>query len=342
MSEKIKIPWCDSTVNFWSGCSPVSDGCENCYAVTLAHLFSKTFGNGAKKKFHISAIKEVNQLNRIPLVNNENSDSYFKKIYDVSNKTGELPFHRRRVFINSMSDWLDDEVPIEWLNQILDIILKSKNIDFLLLTKRPENWNGLLEKISCDYLTTPNLSKWIDKWLDGNPPSNVWIGVTVENQAMAEKRIPELLKIPARVRFVSCEPLLGAVDLLYSSFDGSESFSAMGCVDWVICGGEIGDRARPMHPDWARSLRDQCKVAGVPFFFKQWGEWKYSIDFKNKFKNVSPNTPITHLSIDGHRGQSFEEMKCHARSKLMVRVGHKRAGSLLDGVEHSAFPELKL
>ena len=192
--------------------------------------------------------------------------------------------HRRRVFSLSLGDWLDDEVPIEWLADMLDVIRLCPNLDFLLVTKRPENWRSRI-----DLVKTSNslFEEWLIEWLysggetlDGEmfyPPKNVWIGVSVENQDQAEKRIPELLKIPAEVRFLSCEPLLGPVDifdtmtgdLLYES--GNEYDP--GSIDWVICGGESGHNSRPMHHTWSRSLRDQCRAAhdGVPFFMKQMG-----------------------------------------------------------------------
>jgi protein gp37 len=139
------------------------------------------------------------------------------------------------------------------------------------LTKRPQNWAARLEEIAHSVAGFNSLLySWVIEWLDRAAPRNVWIGTTVEDQVRADERIPALLKIPARVRFLSCEPLLGPVNL-HAGVKRPEGYR--GYFDWVICGGESGPGARPMHPEWARNLRDQCAAAGVPFFFKQWGEW---------------------------------------------------------------------
>ena len=195
--------------------------------------------------------------------------------------------YRPRVFCASLADWLDDEVPVEWLADLLALIQATPNLDWLLLTKRPEKFEARLIGASLcehdarnDYFGR-NVGCWMTNWLNGEEPSNVWIGATVENQEMADKRIPALLRIPAKVRFLSCEPLLWPVDLVPYLFvpdphgAPADLIPRLGNFDpaihWVICGGESGPNARPMHSDWARSLRDQCKDAGVAFFMKQTG-----------------------------------------------------------------------
>nr|WP_237705576.1 DUF5131 family protein [Chthoniobacter flavus] len=241
---------------------------------------------------------------------------------------------------------------------------------WLLLTKRPQNWEKRMGELLGCYLamnrTEGNAARLLESWFGARvAPANVWIGTTVEDQARADERIPQLLQIPAKVRFLSCEPLLGAVDLSEcfslweycggcgEQFDFVEGrpdecpsckrkwcmcvgygegarrmhFDADGRIEvcdgapihWVICGGESGPNARPMHPDWARSLRDQCAAAGVPFLFKQWGEWR--------------PTFALHDFIDDD-GEDF------ARGDFTgyERVGKKTAGRLLDGKEHNAFP----
>jgi protein gp37 len=196
---------------------------------------------------------------------------------------------RARVFCASLADWLDDEVPIEWLADLLKLIFETPNLDWLLLTKRPENWreriNGAMNRMFSDmcsktlgdpetlpYTHREKVRDWLQVWIEQDvPPSNVWMGTTVENQEMADKRIPELLKIPAKVRFLSCEPLLSAVDFrLVPGFNkcgssGSELTRNL----WVICGGESGPRKRPFNVEWGYSLLAQCSNAGVPFFMKQ-------------------------------------------------------------------------
>jgi protein gp37 len=164
---------------------------------------------------------------------------------------------RRRVFVNSMSDTFEDHIDLVTARtKALEIMggWKECLLDFLLLTKRPENVRVMVPP------------EWLDNW-----PAHVWIGTTVENQETANQRIPHLLKIPAKVRFLSCEPLITELHLPSAMPKGN--IGGMDGIDWVICGGESGLSARPMHPDWARNLRDQCRAAEVPFFFKQWGQW---------------------------------------------------------------------
>ena len=157
-------------------------------------------------------------------------------------------------------------VPAEWLADPLALIAQTPHLDWLLLTKRPELWRERIHA-ACWPASSPGGGSLAAAWKGGSPPPNVWIGTSVEDQQRAEERVPHLLKIPARVRFLSCEPLLGELDLGFL-IDGEPWL-----VDWVICGGESGPGARPMHPAWARSLRDQCQEAGVAFHFKQWGAW---------------------------------------------------------------------
>lgn len=293
MGENSHIEWCDHTFNPWIGCTKVSPGCVNCYAEARDLRW-----NAAAAAVHPAAIGT------------------------------EWERHSRpRVFCASLADWLDDEVPIEWLADLLLLILATPNLDWLLLSKRPQNWKSRLTK------TLPLFKQWgvsaggpVRNWLSGvyTPPANVWLGTTVEDQTRADERIPALLAIPARVRFLSCEPLLGPVDLrllgiLQDASEGSPS------LHWVICGGESGPNARPMHPAWARSLRDQCAAAGVPFHFKQWGEWLgYS---QSRVAGVSTNT------------MQAAPFDCVGEpSILLCRIGKTRAGRLLDGREHSEFP----
>jgi protein gp37 len=240
---------------------------------------------------------------------------------------------RIKVFCLSLGDWLDEHVPVSWRTDLLDLIRKTPHLDWQLLTKRPEKWRMLISASMKDADATGRieLGSWLSWWLDtgGNsrPPENVWIGVTVENQYLAESRIPELIEIPARVRFLSCEPLLEALDLSYWLTD-----SLVPQLDWVICGGETGyakDDVRAMHPTWAQSLRDQCLAADVPFFFKQWGDWAHKPEWAHA-KDVCKEEWIRLPS--GMAG---------IRPALMFRIGTVKAGSLLDGEEHKEFPQKK-
>jgi protein gp37 len=222
---------------------------------------------------------------------------------------------RPRVFCASLADWLDDEVPIEWLVDLLSLIHATEGLDWLLLTKRPENWKERIEA-AADTLRG-NDSKWplmclLNWWIEGNAPRNVWIGTTVEDQERADIRIPDLLEIPAKVRFLSCEPLLGPLNLEPAFSFIREVHHKDTPIHWVICGGESGLNARPMLPNWARSLRDQCAAAGVSFLFKQWGEWLPACQ-----SDIPTATNPNHISL---------------------RVGKKEAGRTLDGREHNDFP----
>lgn len=191
------------------------------------------------------------------------------------------PPRRPRVFCASLADWLDPEVPIEWLADLLALIGKTRELDWLLLTKRPELWRDRLNQAG-EYirenwrwignLTVPTAeaATFIESWLFGRgTPENVWAGTSVEDQTRADSRIKWLLQIPAKVRFLSCEPLLEAVNV--ASWGWRNTPETDPRVNWVICGGESGPNARTMEEGWARNLAEQCKTGGVPFFMKQMG-----------------------------------------------------------------------
>lgn len=257
------IEWTDHTFNPWEGCTKVSPGCANCYAEARNQRFSggKNWGKGAPRR----RTKTWGE----PLK------------WQRAQEDGE-GYPRPRVFCASLADWLDDEVPIEWLADLLKLIHDTPNLDWLLLTKRPGNFlsrvNRVCELWACDggYRETHESIVYHDMLVPwrcgGRPPENVWIGTTVEDQARADERIPQLLQIPARVRFLSCEPLLEEI-VISRIWRGSRSthreIHEPREIHWVICGGESGRGKRPFNPDWARSLRDQCAADGVPFFMKQ-------------------------------------------------------------------------
>jgi protein gp37 len=240
------------------------------------------------------------------------------------------------VFCGSLCDWLDDDVPIEWMVDLLGMIYFGCHLDWQLLTKRPENWLPRMVKAMQhieNFGGVAALHEWILGWVAcssiGKPPKNVWIGTTVENQEMADKRIPALLKIPARVHFLSCEPLLGPVDLPVFTHPSGANIG----VDWVICGGESGKDARPMHPNWARGLREQCAEAGAPYFFKQWGKWAPCIHDAYRASDswtVIETDGALHRPLAGYEGSG--KVMCHCGK---CRDAH---GRLLDGKEHNGFP----
>lgn len=274
MGENSKIEWCHHTFNPWIGCTKVSDGCANCYAEEMMdHRYGRAqWGPGGTRV--------------------RTSDTNWKKplLWD---RAAAAAGERHRVFCASLADVFEDRPELEtWRYDLFFLIEKTPHLDWLLLTKRPEN---VVESINPTMLALPN----------------VWIGTSVENQEQADKRIPELLKIPAAVRFLSMEPLLGPVDLSLR-WDRLEFVPG---IHWVIVGGESGRNARPMHPDWARGLRDQCQAAGVPFLMKQWGEW-----------TPENNTPT----------------RAERHSWGLYRVGKHAAGRSLDGRTWDEFPAVDL
>lgn len=368
MSANSKIEWTTHTFNPWIGCTKVSPGCLNCYAETQNELRKWNpagWGKGVpRKRTSENYWKQPLKWNRDVEAAQRELDER-RKISDPHNEQPEIwQAARPRVFCASLADWLDDEVPVEWLADLLVLIHATPNLDWMLLTKRPENfqkriYNATLcldSSAPLDVVGVPvpsdgpnaAVALMCEKWrLDAASPANVWIGTTVEDQQRADERIPKLLKIPARVRFLSCEPLLGAVDLRFKGstdvnfpddFDSwtekkkDQWFSDIAratyiarCengIDLVICGGESGPDARPMHPDWARSLRDQCVDAGVPFFFKQWGEWVRDADIHTG----AEESKIVHFHGDA------------GDFRRVYRVGKKKAGRMLDGREWNELP----
>ncbi len=332
------IEWATHTLNFWWGCTKVSQACAHCYAEAMARVFSRgkaTWGpDGARwLRFEAAALE-------------------LGKILRKAERTGVRP----RVFVNSMSDTFEAN-PVLDATRCMALVAMADcpGADFLLLTKRPENVRAMVPPA------------WLDSW-----PANVWLGTTVEDQLTAAERVPVLLAIPAAVRFLSCEPLLGPVDLqalvleicglccepVYGNAfaatascgcftDGQEAYTWRG-LDWVICGGESGHGARPMNPAWARGLRDQCAAAEVPFFFKQWGEWIGGQFDARKGKMICDPATVGGGSLGrifwtnpGHPKLQKYGPVDHYWTAAAARIGKKHTGRVLDGREHNEFPEVK-
>jgi protein gp37 len=251
MGENSKIQWTHHTFNPWWGCVKVSPGCQHCYAETFSKRTGhKVWGVDAPRRFF--------------------GPKHWREPLDWQAEADAMG-ETRRVFCASMADVFEDRPDlVADRERLFGLMHLTPMLDWLLLTKRPENVIRLVP--------------------DSGMPDNAWIGTTVENQQQAELRIPHLLAIPAAVHFLSVEPMLGPIDLSgvkfrYGVFDvlsgfGTVTRGAVGqsvpnatCprVDWVICGGESGAGARPMAEEWARSLKEQCAYAGVPFFMKQMG-----------------------------------------------------------------------
>lgn len=303
MGETTKINWSDSTCNFWSGCTKVSPGCANCYAETLAGRFDTLgkWGKGKPRQLHENAFKLAAKLNRKPWVCDKcgwstgeklEPDEKFRHREGDTERLCTGPFHRRRIFSLSLGDWLDPEVPVEWLARMLDTVRQCPDVDWLLCTKRPELFKERMMQVAkCPGLDGAHKGAWMAlAWGSGGTiPENIVLLASVENQEQADKRIPELLRIPAWRRGLSCEPLLGPVDLhfniLQSAARGSSMIKPTG-IDWVIVGGESGDKARPCNVDWIRSLRDQCEAAAVPCFVKQLGAFSIQEQGSQRRRNL--------------------------------------------------------
>jgi len=263
-----KIEWTDHTFNPWWGCTKVSSACDNCYAETWAKRTGhKVWGSKEPRR----------QL----------SDKYWLQPYKWDKQAKEAG--RQRVFCASMADVFEERAELNKLrNRLWKTIEDTPNLDWLLLTKRPHLINCLVP--------------WKNDW-----PSNVWVGTTVENSKAARKRIPKLIGTNAKIKFLSCEPLLEEIDI-------SEWITE---IDWVITGGETGANARPTSVSWFRKLRDTCIANKVPFHFKQWGDW----------------FPIEEM------GDSYLKSKIQTwYGEQFVKVGKKRAGRVLDKDQWNQLP----
>lgn len=376
MGDRSSIEWTDATWNPVRGCSRVSAGCEHCYAERIAARF-----DGPSKPFENLIHKTTQGWN-----------GKIKLVPEMLDQPWRWT-RGRRIFVNSMSDLFHENVPFEYIAAVFWVMSVTTRHTYQILTKRPARmlaffrWLLEQEEMSFYALDDEKAAWWLAeavsniggehpaiKALDWKPATNkrggydncgpgwpyvnVWLGVSVEDQSAADERIPLLLQSPAAVRFLSCEPLLGEIDLTRVCDHARPRAIWINCIeakdanpahaelvamlgpdypysriDWVIAGGESGPGARPMHPDWARSLRDQCATAGVPFLFKQWGEWE-PFDYidavtKRRLISFKSDKKETLLGSPGDP-KTFQNMR---------RVGKKTAGRLLDGREHNAFPE---
>lgn len=328
MAERSNIEWCDSTWNPWIGCTKISPACDHCYAERDfdLRLHVVQWGAGqARKRTGDDNWKKPGKWNAKPFYECEVCGLRTDNPMRAQCKGPHRSQHmwkpaRRRVFCASLADVFDNEVPVQWRRDLFDLIAATPNLDWLLLTKRIGNVRSLYGGAYLD---------------SARPlPANVWLGATICNQDEADRDIPKLLATPAAVRFLSVEPMLGPI-----SFEGmfanptrvNDGTNALEALDWVIVGGESGPRARPMHPEWARDLRDQCAAAGVPFLFKQWGEWGTIPGHGAHYPaGIAPDG-----SWVGAEDQFTEDCA------LMYRIGKTAASRLLDGRTHDGFPETR-
>jgi protein gp37 len=361
-----KIEWTEATWNPIVGCSIVSPGCTNCYAMgQAARLLDKPGSHykGTTQRVNGKAV-------------------WTGKVATAPDAIMTAPLRRRKTttyFVNSMGDLFHEGVPDAWIDRVFAIMALAPQHTFQVLTKRAERMRIYLadkwlpfrifrqaqvfDKEACQDsdrfdlavhdpeagLAVPGPAHW--------PLPNVWLGVSAEDQRRADERIPDLLVAPAAMRFVSAEPLLGPIDftriglsigedVIRNLLDGFLWNAATGhanhnipALDWIIVGGESGRGARPMHPDWTRSIRDQCAAAGVPFFFKQWGSWSVTYDRDRddsdwrRCGDVDRSDPKGRwLNLAGGHGFHGD------RVVRATPTSKAAAGRLLDGATHDAMP----
>lgn len=339
MADKTGIAWTraadgtkGATWNPVVGCSKISAGCANCYAETVDKRFAAQWGREYMPWTAANAAHNVR--------------------LHADRLEQPLRWARpRKIFVNSMSDLFHEQVPDEFIRRVFAVMGEAHWHTFQILTKRPERMKKLLNS----FLTEKDFATWTGGTEPPFPWPNIWLGVSVENQQAADERIPLLLQTPAAVRFLSMEPLLGAVDI--SSFLPHELFVCQKCgeetdggdldhtgfhancggeldpngqtddgVNFVIVGGESGLNARPMHPQWVRTIRDQCVAADTPYFFKQWGEWFPRDEWEHNPELILPDDDVAYTeSAHTHVFEGPDGIY------PVHRVGKKKAGRLLDG-----------
>ncbi len=388
MAETSSIEWTDATWNLITGCSVISPGCTNCYAMQLA---------GTRLKHLPSRVGLTRETKGGPVWTGE---VRFNEQWLMQPLQWRRP---RNIFVCAHGDLFHESVPDAWIDRVFAVAALAPQHTMQVLTKRAARMRAYMTapgvarriyELACEMvldqgikvvliapgmnpaLAPPGPRIFLDTW----PLPNVWLGVSTEDQRRADERVPDLLETPAAVRFVSAEPLLGPINFRSIDISGDEEILPLGAawldrlevgevegtrLDWIIVGGESGKGARPMHPDWSRSIRDQCTAAGVPFFFKQWGSWLPICEMvdggSDELYEPPPverpdarrrcKVPALILDRDGARfdmdawsrvvRRSVEgrsEFQQGFGSMTMFEVGKKAAGRLLDGAEHNAFP----
>jgi protein gp37 len=362
MADRSAIEWCDSTFNPWIGCTKVSPACDHCYAEVSApartngipwgpnapRYRTKPANWNEPRRWNAHRFWECLECSWRGEAKDDNGLAFCSRCDCVT----PLKAARRRVFCASLADVFDNAVDPAWRADLFALIHATPNLDWLLLSKRIGNaaamMNAATGAVMDDFCGAPTWER--------SPWPNVWLGATICNQAEADRDVPKLLRVPAAVRFLSIEPMLGAINLVaaraiapedrpflqkdsifcddphcyrpgrnhyareFNCRWGLEPKGLPG-VDWVIVGGESGPHARPMHPEWVRSVRDQCAAAGVLFLFKQWGEW---------LPSDAEDQPV-------YRGEH-----CYIGGPWHAyKVGKKTAGRLLDGITHDGYPEVR-
>lgn len=378
MATDTSIEWADKTWSPIIGCDRVSPGCDSCYAISTARIresnphpsIAAAFAGTTQDTDH-----GVDWSGQVNLLDDRLTEP-------LRWKTG------RKVFVNSLSDLFHKNVPDEFIAKVFAVMALTPYHSYQLLTKRHARMRALLNRR--DFAVAVRTEMYVldrDATLSAHevwPLPNLWLGVSVENQQWADTRIPALLDTPAAIRWISAEPLLGPVDLttwtnpwnravahskahpthILGPYDDGTDIAHIDCdtcdfdtahggLSWVVAGGESGPKARPMHPDWARSLRNQCAASNIPFLFKQWGTWGVDapLDDQGRLLNTRRGLGVT-VANDGTVYQPgdlsypdgpryVEAIRAgHDRAHLtgMYRLGKKAAGRQLDGRTWDQFP----
>lgn len=364
MADSTLIEWArhpvtgrGATWNIVTGCQIVSPGCTNCYAMKLA---------GTRLRNHPSRLGLTQDSKAGPVWTGE---TRFNEQWLTQPLQWKTP---RGIFVAAHGDLFAEGVSDDQLDRIFAVMALCPQHVFFVLTKRPERMREYLRFdeaasndephqphqriLSAAYEILGNADRFSPTAMHlrelceaSDPPlplPNFWLGVSVEDQTRADQRIPILLDTPAAIRFISAEPLLGPVDFYRTGAvmpladHPWRNGPILQGIHWVISGGESGPNARPSHPDWFRTMRDQCAEAGVPFFFKQWGEWTPG-------ENVDRGGTLRCAELFDERwhfAKQTESESQHTDREYepdVYRVGKKAGGHLLDGVEHFSMPEAR-
>lgn len=378
-----KIEWTQRVWNPIVGCTIHSPGCKRCYAMRMAWRLQGMAAAGNEALAHYAGTVEQSKAGPV----------WTGKVSVAPDDVLTAPLRRKKpttYFVNSMSDLFHADVPDEVIDRVFAVMALCPQHTFQVLTKRADRMRQYFEGDRTQYALAALTGHILGKlarplsWPHSVvlPLPNVWLGVSVEDQQRADERLPHLLATPAAIRWLSCEPLLGPVDLtrvkrfpagtadkefinavggrMWTDQTGlpnpdpswaypGRPFSEGRGLDWIVVGGESGSGARPMHPTWTRSLRDQCAEACVPFFFKQWGEWGLDpgpLDDGPPYRDPVMEGAACAVLVDS-AWQHFPSAYappielCSGHGEFVYRLGKKRNGRLLDGVEHNGMPEVR-
>ncbi|MGS1093072.1 DUF5131 family protein [Aquamicrobium terrae] len=374
MADHSSIEWTDATWNPITGCSVVSPGCTNCYAMRLA---------GTRLKHHPSRAGLTRETKAGPVWTGESR---------LNTEWLDQPLRWKRprmIFVCAHADLFAENVPDEWIDKVFAVMALAPQHTFQVLTKRAARMRTYLSSLPARVESVARAAACIWPGEDSDeayypveeairrPLPNVWLGVSAEDQQRADERVPELLATPAAIRFVSAEPLLGPIDFSFlrqpnmgggewwldalkvgrggwfsdeaatQPMDDKDARDGYAALDWIIVGGESGKDARPMHGDWARTIRNQCAAAGTAFFFKQWGAWAPNVGAVDGWA-LDDDPEISRFEHreweDGRWSEPFYPMWCdwadgnYDPHHCVSRIGKRRAGRLLDGLLHDAMP----